>query len=119
MKFVDFINEHYIEEAAISPHGKVEMSIRELGLEYTTKTENTGKMFLLDNGFIVMSRNNGNVSLHRQGIKGEIASVFTLEFDKIRELVTNMLKAKLPAIKSEEPVKPAKTGVAKRLRRFA
>lgn len=119
MKFVDFINEHYIKEAAVSPHGKVEMSIRELGLEYTTKTENTGKMFLLNNGFTVVSRNNGHVSLHRQGIKGEIAGVFTLEFDKIRELVTNMLKAKLPAIKSKESVKPVKTGVAKRMRRFA
>lgn len=116
MKFSDFLNEMNLDEGVSTVHGKVEMSLRELDLKYKTETENTGKLFVLDNGFVVVSRNNGNVSLHRQGIKGEIASVKTLDFNKIRELVTNMLKAKLPAIKSKETKEEKPKGVAKRLR---
>ena len=118
MKFVEFVNEIYIEEAAVSAHGKVEMALRELGLTYKTRTENTGKLFLLDNGFTVVSNNNGEVGLYRQGIKGAIASVKTYEFNKIRELVSNMLKAKLPAIKTKEAIANEPKGVAKRAKGF-
>ena len=118
MKFVEFVNEIYIEEAAVSAHGKVEMALRELGLTYKTRTENTGKLFLLDNGFTVVSNNNGEVGLYRQGIKGAIASVKTYDFNKIRELVSNMLKAKLPAIKTKEAIANEPKGVAKRAKGF-
>ena len=35
MKFVEFVNEIYIEEAAVSAHGKVEMALRLLSSKGT------------------------------------------------------------------------------------
>ncbi len=109
MKFVEFLKENKLDEGLGTQHGKVESVLREKGYKYEMQAYDHGKVFKLSNGYLVYSNNSGQVSLTKQGIKGFIASVDTVDFNKIRTIVLNMLDEHIKDGKKEEINKDKKT----------
>ena len=79
MKFQQFL-----EEGLTTGHGKVEMTIRELGLKYTTEDTTTAKIFHIGD-FKLTSKNNGEVILTKGGTT--LGKVKEYNFNKIRAVV--------------------------------
>lgn len=93
MKFSDFLeSDKVLDEAAMTLHGKVESTLRELGLNYKIESVDYGKIFYLDKNFILVSYNNGGIDITKRAIRGFLGCIKTVGNKDIRGSLQELLK---------------------------